>query len=347
MRIMRSILFFVFVGLISAALVAGCGKPTTHETTLRVGYYPNLTHAQALVGLANGTFEQALGPGTPIRPKVFNAGPSVIEALFADELDLAYVGPNPAINGYVKSRGQALRVIAGAASGGAVLVVRDGVSIQTAKDFAGKRVATPQLGNTQDVAMRHYLLQRGLSTEERGGTVRLIPMQNPDILTAFLKGAVDAAWVPEPWGARLVREAGGKIFLDERQLWPEGKFSTAVVIVSAKTLDERPEVIRRWLQAHVEVTEWIDSHPDEAKRLVNAEIAKLTGKKLSDDILNDAWSRLHVTYDPLAQSLVTAGDHAFELGFLGVTKPELALMFDLHLLNDVLRTKRRAPVATP
>src|SRR6202162_3643070 len=171
---------------------------------IRVGYFPNITHAQALVGRAGGQFEKAVGPGVQIEWKAFNAGPSMIEALFANALDLTYVGPNPTVTGYVRSRGDAVRVIAGAASGGASLVVRQGAGIQNASDFHGKKVATPQQGNTQDVALRAWLRANGLKPRDKGGDVQVIPTSNPDELTLFLKGQLDAAWAPEPWAARLV-----------------------------------------------------------------------------------------------------------------------------------------------
>ncbi len=321
-------------------LLAGCGRPSSEAHVLRVGYFPNLTHAQALIGLANGSFQQALGPDVTIKTFVMNAGPSAIEALYAGELDLSYIGPGPAINGYVKSNGEALRVVSGTASGGAVLVVRQDSGINSAQDFKGKRVASPQLGNTQDIALRYYLQQQGVATTEQGGSVQVIPMQNADILTGFLRKEVDGAWVPEPWGARLVHEAQGRVFLDERSVWPGGLFPTASIIVSTNALEERPLLITQWLRAHVQVTEWIQRHPAEARQQVNAELAKLTGKALPEAVLQDAWSRLAFTHDPLRPALETAADHAFALGFLGKQKPDLVDLVNLTLLNNVLREQR-------
>ncbi len=200
-------------------------------------------------------------------------------------------------------------------------------------------MASPQLGNTQDVALRRYVKDAGLATTETGGSVAVLPTSNPDILTLFLKGEVDAAWVPEPWGARLVHEAGGVIVLDERDIWPGGQFVTAHVIVSTRFLRQHPDLVRRWLQAHVSVTEWINSHPSEAKALLNREIERLTGKALAPAVLDDAFERLDVTYDPIRSSLQTSADWAFEAGFLGSTKPDLSGIYDLKLLNDVLRER--------
>ena len=176
------------------------------QVEVRAGFFPNISHPQALVGKAQGTFERSLGPGFRVEWKQFNAGPSVIEAIFAGALDLAYIGPSPTLNGYIQSHGDALRVVGGACSGGASLVVREGAGIAKASDFHGKRVASPQLGNTQDVALRAWLHSQGLATTDKGGDVQVLPLANPDQLTLFLKGELDAAWAPEPWATRLIDE---------------------------------------------------------------------------------------------------------------------------------------------
>src|ERR1700724_3688197 len=215
----------------SILLIAACATHAQQKpTVLRVGYFPNITHAQALVGRASGQFEKALGAGVQIEWKAFNAGPSAIEALFANAIDLTYVGPNPTVTGYVRSQGEAVRVIAGAASGGASLVGGQAWGIKSPSDFHGKKVATPQQGNTQDVALRAWLRANGLKPREKGGDVQVLPITNADRFTLFLKGQVDAAWAPEPWAARLVHEAGGRIFLDERDLWPNHEFVSANLI---------------------------------------------------------------------------------------------------------------------
>ncbi|MBZ5513724.1 MAG: ABC transporter substrate-binding protein, partial [Acidobacteriia bacterium] len=193
------------------------------QVVVRAGHFPNITHSQGVIGQANGWFEKALSPAARVEWKVFNAGPSAIEALFAGALDLTYIGPNPAITGYVRSQGEALRIVAGATSGGAALVVRTDSGIQKPEDFHGKKVASPQLGNTQDVALREWLLAHGLQSREKGGDVQVIPIANPDQLTLFMKKEIDGAWAPEPWASRLINEAGGRLFLDERTLWPNGQ----------------------------------------------------------------------------------------------------------------------------
>jgi NitT/TauT family transport system substrate-binding protein len=303
---------------------------------IRVGAFPNVTHAQPMVGKANGWFEKAMGPNVKIQWQSFNAGPSAIEAVFAGSLDMTYIGPNPAINGYVRSNGEALRIIAGATSGGAALIVRGDSGINTPGDFHGKRIASPQMGNTQDVALRAWLKSQGLKTRDKGGDVEVIPVANPDQLTLFLKKEIDAAWAPEPWASRLVHEANGRIFLDERTLWPNGQFLTTALVVSTKFLNEHPDLVKKWLRAHVELTGWINGHVPEAKQLLNQQIQRETGKPLSADVLNDAFSRMQVTYDPVRGPLLRAAQSAFDAGFLGRQMPDLSRIYDLTLLNQVL-----------
>lgn len=338
-------------GSTGAATAATGGSAATtapasgEAVTVRLGYFPNLTHGAALVGVARGTFKDALGPNVTLDVKTFNAGPALIEALFAGEIDLGYIGPNPAINGYVKSKGDALRIIAGASSGGALFIVRPEANIKEAKDLDGKKFATPQLGGTQDVALRYYIQQNGLKTAENGGTVQIVPTQNPDILTLFQQGQIDGAWVPEPWATRLIQEAKGQVFVDEKTLWPEGKFVTTHVIASRKFLADHADLVKKFLAAHVDTVDFINKNPDEAKKIVNSEIERITGKPLPQQVLDDASKNLETTYDPLAKTLFVSADHAFELGFLGDAKPDLSGIYSLDLLNEVLKEKGLAPVA--
>ncbi|MCS7060680.1 MAG: ABC transporter substrate-binding protein [Anaerolineae bacterium] len=312
---------------------------------MRLGYFPNVTHAVALVGAARGTFAAALSPTATLTIRTFNAGPSLIEALFAGEIDIGYIGPNPAVNGYVKSKGQALRIIAGAASGGASFIVRPQANIQTPADLNGKKLATPQLGNTQDVALRYYLLKHGLNTVERGGTVQIIPTQNADILTLFRQGGIDGAWTPEPWASRLVLEANGQVFLDERDLWPGGQFVTTHVIASSKFLNEHPDLVKAFLRAHVESVRFINENPDQARTIINSEIERLTTRGLTEAVLKRSLQMLDITWDPISSSLFASAEHAFALGFLGDVKPDLAGIYDLRLLNNVLAENGLPPVA--
>ena len=314
------------------------------QTVIHVGAFPNITHPQAMVGKANAYFEKAMGPNVKIDWKSFNAGPSAIEALFAGAIDMTYVGPNPTISGYVRSDGEALRVIGGAASGGAALIVRADAGIQKPEDFHGKRIATPQQGNTQDVALRAWLKAHGLKSNDKGGDVRIMPMANPDQLTLFVKKDLDAAWAPEPWATRLIREGNGKLLLDERDLWPHGQFVVTNLIVSTKFLKEHPDLVKNWLRANVELTDWTNKNLSEAKKLINQQIQKETGKALSTGLLDDAFTRIEVTYDPLRDTLLTSAHSAFEAGFLGKQMPDLSRLYDLTLLNQVLAEKGKKAI---
>jgi len=279
----------------------------------------------------------------PSRPKP-STRPSAIEALFAGEIDATYIGPNPAINGYIRSEGKALRIVAGATSGGALFVVRPDSGITKPADLAKKRLASPQLGNTQDVALRAYLLANGLASKENGGDVQVIPTANADILTLFKKGEIDGAWVPEPWGTRLINEANGRLFLDERSLWPNGDFVTTHLIVRTEFLEKHPNVVEQLLRAHVETTLWISENQQEAAQLVVNGIKEVTGATLQLALVNTSWQNLRITYDPIASSLRKSADDAYSLGFLGSKTPDLQRIYSLALLNKVLTDKGLAPV---
>jgi len=331
-------------GFIAAIFLLFFGITASAQSVIRVGAFPNITHAQAMVGKANSWFEKRMGPKVTIDWKTFNAGPSAVEALFAGAIDMTYIGPNPAISGYVRSNGEALRIVAGATSGGAALVVRNDSGIQKPEDFHGKKVASPQMGNTQDVALRAWLIAHGMKSTDKGGDVQVIPLANPDQLTLFMKKELDAAWAPEPWATRLIREGNGRLFLDERELWPNGQFVTAHLIVRTQFLKEHPDLVKDWIRAHVEVTEWIGAHLPEAKKLLNMQIQKETGKPLAEALLNDAFGRMTVTYDPLRSSLMTAAKSAFDAGFLGRQMPDLSSLYDLSLLNQVLAEKGKKAI---
>jgi NitT/TauT family transport system substrate-binding protein len=312
---------------------------------VRVGYFPNINHAQALIGQARRWFEPRLG--TRVEWKAFNAGPSAMEALLVGAIDLSYVGPNPAVNAYVRSQGAALRIVAGAASGGAALVVRRGAGIQAASDLQRKRIAAPELGNTQDVALRHWLTVQGL---QPGQSVKVLSMKNADIMTLFQRKELDAAWVPEPWVTRLLQEADGALLLDERDLWPEQKFPTAVLVVRSAFLREHRDTVKRWIEAHVELTEWIAAHPDEAKTLLNGVLAHVTGQPLPTHVLSEAFARLEITSDPVPTALLRAAHWARTLGYLPTQKShptDLNSLFELSLLNDILQQRGKAPIPWP
>jgi sulfonate transport system substrate-binding protein len=325
-------------------LIAPASFAQQAPVIVRVGHFPNMTHSQALIGKANGTFEKAMAPQARIDWKVFNAGPSAIEALFAGAIDMTYIGPNPAISGYTHSRGEALRIVAGATSGGAALVVRADAGINKPDDFHNKKIASPQIGNTQDVALRAWIQSKGLKLREKGGDVQVIPILNPDQMTLFIRKQIDAAWAPEPWASRLIREADGKLFLDERDLWPGGQFVTTHLIVRTQFLREHRDLVKKWLRAHVELTEWINKNLSQAKQILNEQLKRDTGKSLAPQVLDDSFSRLQVTYDPVKTSLFISAKSAFDAGLLGRERPDLSGIYDLSVLNEVLKEKGAKPI---
>ena len=323
------------------------GEGNTAKKTLKIGYFPNINHAQAVIGLGNGTFQKALGDNIEVKTTIFNAGPSAMEALFAKQVDVTYVGPNPAINAYVVSQGKDVRIISGASSGGAVFVIRNDSGIQSTKDFANKKFASPQLGNTQDVALRKYLVDNGYKTKENGGNVEVVYAKPSDILTLMLKKEIDGAWVPEPWGARLIKEANARIFLDERDLWPpKGQFVTSNIVARTDYLQSNPDIIKKLLTAHVDETEWINSHKEEAIKAFNVELKKLTGQAIPEDQLRGALTRMELTYDPFKVSLFQSANSAFDIGFLGKTRPDLSGIYDLKVLDEVLSEKGLPTIET-
>ncbi len=335
----NAILLIILAVMILFPISQQSFSQTEDKKVLRIGYFPNINHAQAVIGIGNGDFQKVLGNNIEIKSLVFNAGPSAIEALFAKQVDVTYVGPNPAINGYVVSGGEDIRIISGASSGGAVFIIRADSGIESTKDFANKKFASPQLGNTQDVALRNYLIENGYKTTENGGNVTVLPAKNPDILTLFLKKDIDGAWVPEPWGERLIKEANGKLFLDERDLWPDGKFVTGLIVARSEYLKQNPDVIEKFLKAHVEETQWINKNKQEAVKAFNTELKKLTGQIIPEDTLKVSLTRLELTYDPIQQSLYKSANDAFDIGFLGKTKPDLSNIFDLNIQNKILQEK--------
>ncbi len=324
---MRRLFRTIGIGLATAAaaaILAACGGGSSSDgSVVRVGYFPNITHATAIVGLARGTFQEALGPGVTIEQRVFNAGPQVGQAVLAGAVDISYIGPNPAVNTFVRSKGEAARIVAGAASGGAAFVVGKDSGINAPGDLSGKRIATPGFGNTQDIALRSYLQKHGLKAKEVGGSVQVIPMQNPDALTLFLKREIDGAWLPEPWPTRLVQEAQGRVFVDERDLWPGGRFATTVVVVRTGFLKQHPDVVERFLAGHVRSTQWIREHPAEAQALFNTELARISGKGLPEQVLGAAWKNLEFHTGLLDASILGPAEQAYALGYLGKGKLDL------------------------
>ncbi|MBC8141284.1 MAG: ABC transporter substrate-binding protein [Armatimonadetes bacterium] len=328
--------------LLGGALVAafvplvGCNDASSSRTnadpnapvSVRVAFFPNITHAAALYGTGTGTFQKAFGETATIKEVVFTAGPSEIEALFASEVDLGYIGPGPALNGYLKSKGDALQIVAGAASGGVSLVSRADVSIKTIADLAGKTVAAPQKGGTQDLSLRHAISEAGLKPKEKGGNVTVVDFAPADILTQFQRKTIDAAWIPEPWVTRLEKEVGAKIVADERTLWKTGTFSTAVVIVRSAFLKEHPELVATFVAAHKAVVAEIAANPEEARKVIGERIKTLnSGKAIPDDVLKTALERTEITADPLQESVLTFADWSREAGYIREDRSALSGLF--------------------
>ena len=337
----------VALGLVAAACGGGGGgssstAKSSGHVDLRLGYFPNLTHATALVGVTNGIFAKDLGSNVTLQTKTFNAGPAEVEALFANAIDIGYIGPNPTINAFQKSNGQAVRLIAGATSGGAGLVVKP--SINGPADLKGKKLASPQLGNTQDVALRNWLKKNGLNTTtEGGGDVQILPQDNAQTLDTFKSGQIDGAWVPEPWTSRLVIDGKGKLLVNEGTLWGGGKFLTTNVIVRTAFLKDHPDVVKNFLKGHVEATNYINANPSQAQTVANQAIAQLTGKALSTQVVESAWKDLTFTWDPLAGTLREEATDAQSAGLL--QNANLKGLVDVALLNQVLKSDGKSTVS--
>ena len=355
----------VLAGLLAAPLVLGlvaCGDDggssgdtatdapgasdgdatTAEEVTLHLGYFPNVTHAPALVGVGEGIFEDNLPENVNLETLTFNAGPEAVEALFAGSLDITYIGPNPAINAFAQSDGEAVRIIAGSTSGGAALVTSP--DITSPEQLEGTVLATPQLGNTQDVALRSYLADQGFETDETGGgDVSIRPQANADTLTQFQSGDIDGAWVPEPWVTRLVDEGGGHVLVDEADLWPGGQFVTTHILVRTAFLEDHPDVVEAFLRGHLAALDAIEADPAGAQAAVNDQIEAITTSRLADSVIAGAWENLEFTYDPIASSLATSAEHAEAVGLLDPV--DLDGIYDLSILNSILAADGRAEVA--
>jgi sulfonate transport system substrate-binding protein len=326
--------------LLAAALgLAGCRSPRARPgDRLRIGFFPTVTHAAALIADERDAW-RALP--VPVETKAFAAGPEAMEALFAGALDACFIGPMPAVNGYLRSGGQAIVIVAGAAANGAGFVVGRDSGITSPESLHGKRLAAPQLGNTQDVALRIYLLKHGLRSRELGGDVQVMPIANPDILTLLRLGRLDGAWVPEPWVARLVEEAGARLFVDERDLWPGRRFPSAVLVVTRALADARPELVRALVALHVENVRWALAHPDEARALVDAGIFKAAHKRLAPKVLARAYANVALTWDPMPDALAQIVADGRRLDYLPQAGDARAAV-DLSYLDAALQKNNAA-----
>ena len=319
MHIMMWILLFGYF-MATAPSLAAAGD------TIRVGHFPNVTHVQSLVAhhlsrTGQGWFEQRLGPDVKIEWYIYNAGPSAMEAILADSIDLTYVGPSPALNAYTKSNGEEIRIVAAAAAGGAALVVQPDSGLKEPAHFRGKTIATPQLGNTQDIACRAWLSNGGLKITQTGGDAFIIPTPNPDQLTLFKNKKLDAVWTVEPWVSRLERDAGGKVLVEQ------SKDSITVLVSGVKFLKKKRDLAAKFVRAHRELTEWILSHPDEAKQMVRQELAAETKADVSADLIAQAWKRIVLTNDPSIEEYRHFVADAQRAGFIR-SAPDLSRLIE-------------------
>jgi len=312
--IFAGIMVIAVISITSAIYDSGQSE---QENKIRVAFFPNVGHVVPIVGLETGIFADGLGNQILIEPKIFDSGPQVIEAMFANSVDIAYVGPGPAINGFLKSEKHDVKILAGAASGGASFVIHPDSTINSAEDLSGKRIAAPQIGNTQDISLRHYLSQNGLIPAEKGGSVVVLNIQNPDIYTLFVKGEIDGAWVPEPWAARLVQELGGKRLFFEEELWPDKQFASALLIGRTTYIEKNPKIIQSWIDSNNKTVTWINANPKETELIFNQFMKKTLGKSLPENILSESLANIKITSDPIEESISIFAERANSLGYLG------------------------------
>ena len=325
----RSLISASIVGIIllSVLVVSMTSNDESNENKIRIAYFPNIGHAIPIVGMENGFFQNSLGDQVKIETRVFDSGPQAIESLFGNSIDLAYVGPGPAINGFLNSENHNVKILAGAASGGASFIVHPDSEINSATDFAGKKIAAPQIGNTQDVSLRNYLSENGLRTAEKGGSVIVYNIPNPDIYTLFVKGDIDGAWIPEPWATILVTELNGKRLFHEEDLWPNQEFASVLLIANADFVEKNPESITNLLKSHHETATWINQNPIETRIVFNNFLNSHLGQSLSDDIVDVALSNIVITADPLPDSVYSFAEKANALGYLGRNGYDLSGIF--------------------
>ncbi len=322
----------IFAGIAGVILVLAVGvslnsSDVTYENKLRIAYFPNIGHAIPIVGMEKGFFETSMGNETRIETRVFDSGPQAIESLFANSVDLAYVGPGPAINGFLNSENHNVKILSGAASGGASFIVHPESEINSASDFAGKKIAAPQIGNTQDVSLRHYLSENGLKSAEKGGSVIVYNISNPDIYTLFVKGDIDGAWVAEPWATILETELNGKRLFHEEDLWPNQEFASVLLIANANYVETNPVLIANLLASHKNTADWINENPVETRNIFNNFLNAHLGQSLSDDVVDIALSNLIITDDPLPDSIHSFAEKANTLGYLGRNGYDLSDIF--------------------
>ena len=308
----------------------------TTEEKIRIAFFPSIVHAVPIIGVENEIFKENLDEQRKIEVKIFDSGPQVIESLFSNSIDIAYVGPGPVINGYLKSDGEALKILAGAADGGASLVAQKDSGLDSIENFDGKRIAAPQISNTQDVSLRHYLSTNGLQPVEKGGTVYVLNISNPDIYTLFAKGDIDGAWVPEPWATMLVQDLDGIRIFNESQFWPDKQFSSVLLIGRTDYVENNPKVIQNWIESNEKTVQWINNNPEQTKKVYSEFLTDYMGKTLPDEIIDESFSNLIITSDPLKKSVYTFAERADSLGYLGRSGYDINEIFYDHTFSITL-----------
>jgi NitT/TauT family transport system substrate-binding protein len=320
------------IGIVASVLASITGialnfNEEISENNLRIAYFPNIGHAVPIVGIENNFFLEKLSSDTKIESRIFDSGPQVIESLFANSVDIAYVGPGPAINGFLNSENNNIQILSGAASGGASFIVHPESEINSASDFSGKKIAAPQIGNTQDVSLRHYLSENNLKPAEKGGSVIIYNISNPDIYTLFVKGDIDGAWVAEPWATILETELNGKRLFFEEDLWPNKQFASVLLIANTDYVKKNPELISKFLLSHHHTVDWINENPLETRIIFNNFLKSHLGQSLSDDVVDISLSNLEITTNPVKDSVYSFAEKANVLGYLGRNGYDISEIF--------------------
>ena len=320
------------IGIVASVLASITGialnfNEEISENNLRIAYFPNIGHAVPIVGIENDFFLEKLSSDTKIESRIFDSGPQVIESLFANSVDIAYVGPGPAINGFLNSENNNIQILSGAASGGASFIVHPNSEINSASDFVGKKIAAPQIGNTQDVSLRNYLSENNLKPAEKGGSVIVYNIANPDIYTLFVKGDIDGAWVAEPWATILETELGGNRLFFEEDLWPNKQFASVLLIANTDYVKKNPELISKFLLSHHHTVDWINENPLETRIIFNNFLKSHLGQSLSDDVVDISLSNLEITTNPVKDSVYSFAEKANVLGYLGRNGYDISEIF--------------------
>ena len=323
----------VVIVAIAITITSFSDSDQINQDKIRVAFFPSIGHIIPIVGLEEKIFEKGIGEEKQIETKLFDSGPQVIESIFSGSIDIAYVGPGPIINGFLKSDGKDIKILSGAASGGASFIIQPNSGLESLENFDGKRIASPQISNSQDVSLRYYLESHGLKSVEKGGTVFVLNISNPDIYTLFAKGDIDGAWVPEPWATILVQELDGIRLFNEEKLWPNEEFASVLLIVRTEYLENNPETVQKWVESHEKTVTWINSNPNKSKSLFSNFLVDYMGKSLPTKIIDESFSNISITSDPIKNSVIIFAERADSLGYLGRSGYNLDGIFYNAVLN--------------